>query len=178
MDIDGRNQRNGSTDYGEIAPYLPAKLESILDIGCGPAWVDVFIANSRRGVRVVHLMDGERDGYPKLHGFHPASQPWWTVHAGARRVRERTRAKVQTHAPDPALTVPVDVIISLKSWCHHYPAEHYLALARRSLKPGGRLIVDVRNGTDGAKVLAKRGFQEVWAGGRSSKCIRMAFDRT
>ena len=175
-EIDARNQRNGQTDYEEIAPHLPERFDSILDIGCGPAWVNVWIANER-GLKTVHLMDGEREGQPKTHGYHRATYPWWTVHAGAKRVRERTRAEVKTHAPDPTLIIPVDVIISLKSWCHHYPAEHYLNLARRSLKIGGRLIVDIRNGTDGLEVLNDNGFRTVWTGGRSPKCVRAALDR-
>lgn len=53
---------------------------------------------------------------------------------------------VRTWPPDPGLTIPCELIYSNCSWGHHYPIETYLDLARRSLRAGGVLIVDLRRG--------------------------------
>ena len=170
-----REKLSGLEDFREILPWLPPGMRSILDIGCGPAWVDVFIGN-HFGLDTINLMDGEAYGV-KRNGYHPAGEPWWTAEPGAQRAREKTKAHIVVHKPDPGLTIPVDAVISLKSWCHHYPVEHYLPLVQRSLGPGGHLIVDVRSNTRGLEVLNDSGFRTVWTGGRSPKCQRAALVR-
>ena len=169
------NRRRGRSDYDEIAPWLPPQFDSILDIGCGGAWVDIFIA-IKHGLKAVHLMDGETVG-EKRNGFHDAGLPWWSVEPGAARVRARTKAQVFTHKPDPSLTIPVDVVMSLKSWAHHYPASHYLPLAQRSLSPGGLLIVDIRRDTDGERTIADGGFQKIGSREHGDKCQRVVYGR-
>ena len=164
----------GLIDYQQIAPWLPQRFDSILDIGCGGAWVDVFIANNH-GLKTVHLMDGETTG-PKRHGYGAVGLPWRTVDLGLARVYENTKAAAIGHGPDPSLTISVDVVISLKSWCHHYPAQHYLPLAQRSLKPGGVLIADIRLETGGERTIIDGGFQELGST-HLGKCKRAAFTR-
>ncbi len=46
---------------------------------------------------------------------------------------------------DPDKELPeADVILSYFSWCFHYPKEVYWDRVLQSLKPGGRLVLDVR----------------------------------
>ena len=166
--------QRGLPDYQQIAPWLPQRFDSILDIGCGGAWIDVFIANNH-GLKTVHLMDGVTAG-PKRRGYGEAGLPWRSVSSGMARVFQNAAVGVIGHGPDPSLTIPVDVIISLKSWCHHYPAQHYLPLAKRSLKPGGILVVDVRVETGGEETIIDGGFQKLGAI-HLGKCKRTSFVR-
>ncbi len=55
----------------------------------------------------------------------------------------------------------VDLITSLIAWGFHFPVQTYLALAVGLLKPHtGRLIIDIRKGTDGLQTL-QGSFREV-----------------
>jgi len=53
---------------------------------------------------------------------------------------------VKWYYPDPGLTLPVDLILSLLSCGFHYPVDTYAGLIDRSLRKGGRVILDVRKG--------------------------------
>ncbi len=50
----------------------------------------------------------------------------------------------------------LDVVISLLAWGFHFPVSTYLDWVCSCLAAGGRLIMDVRRGTDGMKPLAAR----------------------
>ena len=50
----------------------------------------------------------------------------------------------------------IDLAISLLSWGFHYPVSTYLDQAHKLLRPGGVLIMDIRQGTDGRKELESR----------------------
>ncbi len=61
---------------------------------------------------------------------------------------------------DAGIDLPqqVDLVISLISWGFHYPVATYLDRTHELLKPGGRLILDVRKGTGGLEeIRAKYG---------------------
>jgi len=50
----------------------------------------------------------------------------------------------------------VDLVVSLISWGFHYPVPVYLDQVRALLRPGGRVILDVRKETDGRAQLEAR----------------------
>lgn len=132
---------------------------TILDIGCGLAGIDALAA--RHGLaREFHLLDGDGTG-PKVQGFSSyAPAPWNDVRIGAEVVATNAPpgVEIRTHAADPTLTIPADVILSLRAWGHHFPVSVYAGLARRSLRPGGRIIMDIRRGSGGIADMAEAGF--------------------
>lgn len=160
----------------QLRPWLkPA--ESFLDIGCGLGLIDALIAEIT-GAKFIHMMDGEGDNSNRVMGYNDGTKAWADVNVGGRLVAANTKSVVYVHNADPTKRIPVDLIVSFKSWAHHYSVDEYLPLALRSLKPGGRVIVDLRNGKGGREVLEANGFKVVGSFIASPKCVRTILERT
>lgn len=169
-----------NTEFTAMLPHLrPLRfIGSILDIGCGVAAIDPLITRKFQS-RVVHLMDGT-GSLARQTGYKPDTLAWADVEVGRSMVEANVvpEIKVIVHEPDPKATIPVDFIISLRSWGHHYPISVYKELALRSLKPGSGLLLDIRKGTDGAEELMAAGFTLVTRiPDPSQKCRRLLFVR-
>ena len=136
-------------DYRMILPFLPVHSENILDIGCGMAGIDLFLYIHYRKKVHLQLMDGTGDTAVKF-GFNAQLNPY--NHMGITQkflsMNQVDARHIHMHPIDPEKTIPCDLIISLLSWGFHYPAGTYCALAKRSLKSGGILVLDIRKGTD------------------------------
>ena len=154
-----------------------ARFDSVLDIGCGLAAFDAYLA-ARCGARHIHLIDGTGIGC-KVHGYtETAPAPWGDVRLGVRMVQANAPTAIVTpHAPTILARIPsVDLVASLRSCGHHYPVSSYLSLVRRCLRPGGALLIDLRRGTTGHSVLEAHGFIHVaTVPDHSSKCTREVF---
>jgi SAM-dependent methyltransferase len=148
---------------------------ALLDIGCGLALIDVHIARRWPHVRV-HLLDGDGTA-AQDRGFKPTMSAWGDVSAGAAMMRANAPlSPVIIHAPG-RFHVPVDLIISSRSWGHHYPISVYADSVLRSLNPGGLLVLDIRTGTPGLSQLAALGFEVVCRiPDPSEKCARFALE--
>jgi SAM-dependent methyltransferase len=139
--------------------YLPDGPIDVLDIGCGMAGIALSLANRQGNGTRLHLLDGdvyvrELDNV-RPAGYSPYSlgcKPWNDARVPAAAL-QAAGYDATAYPNDPMLTIPSDVIVSTRSWGHHYPVSIYLDLALRSLKPGGRMFLDVRRKTDGLDVL-------------------------
>jgi len=121
-----------------------------LDIGCGLGGMSALIAHHCGGM--LHLMDGT--GWAdRRTGFGPDMDAFNDMHLTAEMMRLNGVARYKPWPIGAADIPPVDNIVSLLSWGWHYPVETYLPLARRILRPGGRLILDIRAGTLGRHTL-------------------------
>ena len=133
---DGR-QRLGTFDLPEGA--------KIIDIGCGVAVADLLLSQyipkskfwlvdyntSTWGENVYYSSD-----YPCYNSWKPVED------AIATSGFDPTRFVMQS--PDIPFPEDVDCITSYFSWCFHYPKETYWDRAYAALKPGGKLVLDVR----------------------------------
>jgi SAM-dependent methyltransferase len=153
---------------------------TVLDIGCGLAGIDALLTR-RFGARRAHLLDG--DGLaPKVNGWNKATGARNDVEKGAELVRANSGPDVEvvSHVAGDDLQIDdqLDLVISSRSWGHHYPIPVYLPLVRRALRSGGTLILDIRRKTDGVRELEAAGFMQI---GRiedhSEKCDRLIFVR-
>jgi len=164
--------------FAALWPVLAGRRppESLLDIGCGLALIDVHLARAWPGVRV-HLLDGDGTG-AQDRGFKQTMTAWGDVAAGAAMMRANVPAcpPVTIHAPRP-FHLAVDLIISSRSWGHHYPVSVYAESVVRSLNPGGLVVLDIRTGTSGLTQLAALGFEVVCRiPDPSEKCGRFALE--
>jgi SAM-dependent methyltransferase len=164
-------------EFETLSEWLPDACESFMDIGCGLGLVDVLIARAT-GAKTIFMMDGDGSVMPKM-GFKSGTRAWGNVRMGQMLVQKNlpTSVKVATLTPDPTHRLSVDLIVSLKSWGHHYPVETYLDLAKASLSEGGVLILDLRRGRGGRETLEKAGFCHLDTVFENPKRQRMVFAR-
>lgn len=139
------------------------KPSSVMDIGSGFAVIDVFICRYSP-IKQVHLIDG--DGTPRLNkvAFHEDTQAWNDVNIGVEIVRANVSndVKITGHYADPVnISVKVDLVISCRSWGHHYPISIYADTVKRCLNLNGYVITDVRNNTNGLEQLEAIGFEVI-----------------
>lgn len=160
----------------QLRPWL-VPVQSFLDIGCGLGLIDVLIAELTAAEHI-HMMDGEGNNDNRVMGYNDGTKAWADVQVGAGLVAANTSCAVHAHVADVMFNIPVNLIVSFKSWAHHYPVETYLPLAQRCLLPGGRVIVDLRNGKGGREVLEANGFKVVGSFIASPKCVRTILERT
>jgi len=162
-------------DYQMIRSFLPEHCESILDIGCGMAGIDTFFYTHYQKQIHLHLMDGTGDTDEKI-GFHDEMEPYNNLAITKKLLMMNgvIPEHIHFHPINAELTIPCDVIISLLSWGFHYPANTYCELAKRSLRSGGIIILDVRKGTDYRCL--KRNFKKMKTiYKRERKVLRMVF---
>lgn len=166
-------------DFETIKPWLPKSVSRIVDIGCGLAGVDVHLARETKARSVV-LIDGDGTGSRKM-GFVDNTRAWSDVEIGAELVEANLPGiSIYGFAEGnikKSTWLWCDLLISLKSWCHHYPAETYLGLVQRSLEFHGRMILDIRTGTNGLAVLEAGGFRSIGIAYSTAKADRHVFER-
>ncbi len=160
---------------------LPSPVRAFLDIGCGPAYTDVWLARHYGDCVTVHLMDGACDrpiGKAEV-GMRASTIPWKDRNTGIANVLQHVPGfEVKGWDADPGLTIPCDLIVSFRSWGFHYPVTTYLGLAQRSLSADGRIIVDLRRGASGLSAFDDAGFESLAIiEGGSHKCDRHVLER-
>lgn len=140
-------------DFVQLAPYLPRinreRVERILDIGCGLGGIDIKIYHHYRQNShwpEMLLMDGdevgeERYGYQELIDYYN-SRIVLVKLLKINRVEHFRLLEPGAKFKENSL----DIVLSLLSWGHHYPIDEYLESVSLALRPGGRLILDLRKG--------------------------------
>jgi hypothetical protein len=170
--------------FDRMQPYLPAAASAVLDVGCGMGGAGLRLVMHYGPSTRLYLLDGTNSDARRRGGFHrpkgyrsfaETCSPWNDATATAAAMRSLGVDAVAVPT-DPTQTLPSDVIVSTRSWGHHYPVGVYLDLARRSLLPGGRLFLDLRPGYGGLEKLC-RYFRLLWSGSTSlsGKCVFAAF---
>lgn len=137
---------------------------SLLDIGCGLAIADAIFSRYFN-LKEIHLLDGDGTA-PRSDGWHPEGMAAWTdVNMAAQIVRmngsRRTTVYPHVARPDFKPAFKVDMVMSLKSWGHHYPIPIYRDLAAQVCNPGGLLILDCWDQEQASKELEIAGFRFV-----------------
>jgi SAM-dependent methyltransferase len=149
--------KNMVEEYSIIRQFLPQNIDSILDIGCGVAGIDVLISNYYANKINVFLIDKTRIDKNVYYGFKQRGSFYNSLEI-AKNLLETNgvpsdRIYIQEATDDNKITFEnkFDVVISLISWGYHYPVATYLDQAYEKLKPLGILIIDTRKNTDGEK---------------------------
>lgn len=145
-------------EYDDLSVHLPEKASAILDIGCGLGAVNVPIHNHYHNDPNLrfYLLDKTAVAPSISYGYRESRNEFYNSLDLARTILSRNGIpdrNIFTLDADENHTIDVpeqvDLVFSLISWGFHYPMSTYLERVHQILKPGGRLIVDVRRGTDG-----------------------------
>jgi len=142
-------------DMAMIKPCLPQEVESVLDIGCGIAAIDARLHGLYPDADF-YLLD--RSALDVQYG-KATEQVFYTSLQTALRMMVNNGVPVkQVHLLEAAddYVIPsdtkVDLALSLFAWGWHFPLGKYAEEVARLVKPGGLLIVDIRN-DEGEEIL-------------------------
>ncbi len=169
-------------DYDEMIKghWLPETCNAILDIGCGMAGIDVLLYRHYVEPRLFLLDgDGQVESQADKINFHPEGMKPFNDMAVMKELLSVNGVDEEKVSPLPIAyqgsLIHVDLCISLLSWGWHYSVGTYLDLVRHSLRPGGRLILDVRAGQGGERALADAGFELLGAIRSGPKGSRLCY---
>lgn len=149
-------------EYEILKKHLPAEAEAILDIGCGIAGIDVLLSRHYRNSADICLLDKSSLNKGVYYGFKEKASFYNSLEL-SKTVLELNGIKPQkiftreaSDSGEIKFKQSFDLILSLLSWGFHYPVDTYLDAAYEKLKPGGKLIMDIRAGEGGEKKLEQK----------------------
>jgi SAM-dependent methyltransferase len=140
-------------EYETIKNYLPSHINSVLDIGCGVAGIDVLIYShykERHKNINLFLLDKTELNDKVYYGLEKQAAYYNSLDVAKSLLIENGVEANAIHlqeVTDNARIFPGEkfgLIISLISWGFHYPVETYLDQAYDLLEPNGVLIIDIR----------------------------------
>ena len=131
-------------DWAETVKYHPGEVRSVLDLGCGLGGYDVFL--HRTYSPNLYMLD--RNEWSDVVGYGYSKTPSAYCHF----VDVQTFMAANDVSPSAyTLTVdlfdamaPLDMVVSFVSWGFHYPIAAYLDRVAPLMRPGARLIIDLR----------------------------------
>jgi SAM-dependent methyltransferase len=117
----------------------------VIDIGSGVGIIDLLLAKYLPEAKIYLIDKQELNNQPGVYYtdnyfFYNSWKP--TLDCINRT--DGLNDKITLMAPEDAWPESADCITSYFSWCMHYPKEKYWSKVKNTLKPGGKLIVDVR----------------------------------
>lgn len=122
-------------DFAQMLPHFPAKVDTILDIGCGLAGIDVLLRRHFPKARI-QLLDKTGGGF--YYNFSDGQPPY-----GNREDAEALMFVNGLHDAEWVEDVDAleaDLIVSTLAWGFHFPLSTY--------KVKGFCIADLRKGKE------------------------------
>jgi SAM-dependent methyltransferase len=137
----------------ELIGLLPLGHSRVLDIGAGLAAYWILVDKNSPVSYKVDLLDFckvdatlgygfKTDGFEAYNHFDLVEELFKTNHSRAMLGDFHDANELEF---DSTYDGYYDCVVSLYSWCYHYPFATYADLVARVLRRGGTLIVDVRN---------------------------------
>ena len=187
--------RGAVTVYAALRDHLPPRIDgiapNIMDIGCGLGFYDILVLERYNFNASITLVDRTTKvntpsaySHDRVFEYHNDSSTFGfysslecavdtLVRNGAKR--ENVHALSASRAALAALPHETfDMIFSMMSWGFHYPVSTYADIVFRLLKPGGRLVLDVRYASrhvkldDTKKLMASLGFSCAYGPGKKA----------
>lgn len=154
-------------EYLSIRSFLPKKCDSVLDIGCGVAGLDVFLTKHYSPKNIVlYLLDKTKTEKIIYYMFEEKGAFYNSLEIAQKLLLENNIKKGNINLIEATgnneiiIRNKIDIVISLFSWGFHYPISIYLNTVYELLNDRGCLIIDIRKGTDGKKKLKDK-FSEI-----------------
>jgi len=149
------------TEYEKIKQFLPTKIESILDIGCGIAGIDILISNHYNNNIKIFLLDKTEVEKNIHYNFIPIGSFYNSLEKAKKflimnRI-DKNNIYLQQATKDNLIMFDekFDLVISLLSWGFHYPIKTYLQQVKEKMNARGILIMDIRKNTEGEEEIKK-----------------------
>lgn len=160
--------------FDSLVDMLPHEAERVLDIGGGIGGINIHVAKAFARQPEIVIVDGVADECRMTQHrvtFNSAA-------CGERFLAVNGVEAVRYVSPTNAIASnigPCDLVLSFQAWPFHIPVEEYLNLAKRVLKPGGLLVVDVRRDNDKALAELAVAFRPYRTLKRAPKFDRIAY---
>jgi SAM-dependent methyltransferase len=175
-------ERSIRREFEYVATYLPhGRIGAIADIGCGLAGIDVMLYQAIPGLRL-YLVDIDRMEPRPGYGYTDTPSAYCRYGETLAFLAANdipapcvSIAPNLDHAPDNGL----DLVLSTISWGFHYPLAIHLPQVAVKLRPGGRIIVDLRtaNAETETAALLSIGGRILLSERRSERQTRVVFER-
>ena len=151
-------------EYAIIKASLPSASRAILDIGCGVAGIDIMLHKHYEAAGrfpELYLLDKSELNDRVYYGIEKTAAYYNSLDIAIALLAANgvEHSRIHTQEVTGASIFPgmtFDLIISLISWGFHYPVSTYLDQAHGLLGSGGRLIIDVRKGSDGEALIKEK----------------------
>ena len=148
------------SEYWAMAPYLPATVHAILDVGSGLGGIDILLSRHYDHGAQITLLDGvddraEVDRHTKTFNSMAIAKQY---------MRENHVSHCDyIDANDPKRRAKRDyqLVVSLKAWCFHIEPREHLELVAACTQTDAALIVDVRRDKPDWEDQLREHFQEV-----------------
>jgi len=135
-------------NWERTSKYLNVQeLKKVIDVGSGIATFDLTLHHLNKDIEFF-LVDKTTVDIPKQPPYYSQeyfSYNLWEVFNESLNSPDVDKNKFNLLSPDDEWPSDVDLVISMFSWCWHYPKEYYWDKLLKSLKVGGVLILDVLN---------------------------------
>ena len=140
-------------DYDQVKDYLPEACENVLDIGCGLGLSNIPVYQRYEGC-AVHLLDKSEDeqegqkirGFNEVYGFYN-SMDGAVATLMSNNVSGADIFCYEVGDHDHLYDQEFDLITSFLSCGWHYPVKTYVDLIKKTLRPSGVLVLDLRHDT-------------------------------
>ncbi len=150
-------------EYNVIKGDLPENCQSVLDIGCGIAGINILVNQHYKNLDIkFYLLDKSEIENNVFYLFNSKGAFYNSLELACDTLstngilRKNIIPIVANEKNEIAIDEKIDLIISLISWGFHYPVSTYLDRAYEILSENGRLIIDVRKDTDGLDLLISK----------------------
>lgn len=156
--IGRRYRRDIEATLDQVAPHLPARIVSAVDVGGGIGGLCLGLwRRYAETLERLHLLDRSEVTPTYYTGFRDEAAFYNSLEVARDFLRlngvpERV-TRIVDAAKDPFPEGPHDLVISTLAWGFHFPVSTYVDEVRRTLAPDGALILHVRRDTDGEAVL-------------------------
>ena len=148
-------------DFETYESYLPKECKSVVDIGSGIGVQDIFLTEKYENISIV-LIDKEKTDDDIWYGFKEKAAFYNSLELASKTIMDNGSQSfavvTQPATDDFKIEIgdnKIDLVTSFIAWGFHFPIDTYLDEVIRVMRPGARLIVDVRKDTDGFQKLAE-----------------------
>jgi len=136
-------------NWARVSKYIDINnLKKVIDVGSGLGLFDLTLHHLNNDTEF-YLVDKSIINIPvNIKYYSYEDYPFyhsWNVVTDCLTSSNIDKTKFTFLSPEDVWPNNVDLVISMHSWCWHYPKEYYWGRLLNSLKIGGTLVLDVLN---------------------------------